>query len=217
MRKMTLELEPYEHIREDLAPLFEDLLSFEILEELKIDHVGGITVTIMEFHLRGTRPIEEIRTVGQMEIIGVLRSEGDRHVCLIRYTELDQDMELFKEFDLDLIKTTPFLVSETRQVHSVIGDDDSLRRYVELLKEMIGNVTEMSFTRASYQRHDILSVLTDRQRELLVTAHRHGYYEYPKRINTEGLAGRVDVSRPTLVQHLRKAEGRIMDELLTGY
>ncbi len=138
-------------------------------------------------------------------------------MCLVRYTEPEEDRELARRFDLDLINTTPFIVSETRQVHSVIGEDASLRSYVELIKEMIGTVTEMSFTRASYQRHDLLSVLTERQRELLVTAHRHGYYEYPKRINTEGLAERVDISRPTLVQHLRKAEGRIMDELLTGY
>lgn len=217
MRKMTLELEPYEHIREELAPVFEDILSFEILEMLKEDYEGGITVDLIEFHLRGTKPIEELRTIGQLEIMGVIKSEGDRHVCLVRYTEAEEDRELFRRFDLDLIKTTPFIVSETRQVHSVIGDDDNLRRYIELLKETIGTVGEMSLTRAAYQRHEILSVLTERQRELLVTAHRHGYYEYPKRINTEELAGKVDVSRPTLVQHLRKAEGRIMDELLTGY
>ncbi|UCC93680.1 MAG: helix-turn-helix domain-containing protein [Thermoplasmata archaeon] len=216
MRKMTLELEPYEHIREDLAYLFEDLVSFEILEMLKVDYEEGITVDLIEFHLRGTRPMEELRAIGQMEIMGILGSDGDRQVCLVRYTEPEEDRELAKRFDLDLIRTTPFIVSERRQVHSVIGNDENLRRYVDLVKEVIGTVGEMSFTKAAYQRHEILSVLTDRQRELLVTAHKHGYYEYPKRINTEGLAERVDISRPTLVQHLRKAEGRLMDELLTG-
>ncbi|NIP34866.1 MAG: hypothetical protein GWN18_07980, partial [Thermoplasmata archaeon] len=71
----------------------------------------------------------------------------------MRYTEPEEDRELARRFDLDLINTTPFIVSETRQVHSVIGEDASLRSYVELIKEMIGTVTEMSFTRASYQRH----------------------------------------------------------------
>lgn len=37
MRIMTLELEPYEHIREDPAPIFHDILSFEIVETLKIE------------------------------------------------------------------------------------------------------------------------------------------------------------------------------------
>ncbi|NIP34865.1 MAG: hypothetical protein GWN18_07975, partial [Thermoplasmata archaeon] len=74
MRKMTLELEPYEHIKEDLAPIFEHILSFQILEMLKIDYEEGITVDLIEFHLRGTCPIEELKPIGQMEIMGVLRS-----------------------------------------------------------------------------------------------------------------------------------------------
>ena len=75
----------------------------------------------------------------------------------------------------------------------------------------------MTFKKAAYQKHDILSVLTEKQREILVAAQKYGYYDYPKKISSELLSKKVNISRATLVQHLRKAEGRILAEIMAGY
>jgi hypothetical protein len=189
MRKMTIELEPYEAIREELSPMFDIIHSFEVLETMKIDWEEAIRVDLIELHLREELTIDDVSVIGDMEIVSVLKSEGNRHTCLAKYGEPDESKDLFKQFDLDLINTTPFFVSDMKHTYSVIGPDDSLRRYVELIKKIIGKVENMSFKRAAYQRHDILSVLTKKQREVLLTAHRYG---------------------------LRKAEERILDEILTG-
>jgi predicted DNA binding protein len=217
MRKMTLELEPYEMIRQEMGPMFKIIHSFEVLETMKIDWEEAIRVDLIECTLREGQSIDDVKEIGDMEILSVLKSEGDKHTCLAKYTEPDESKDLFKQFDLDLVNTTPFYVSEMRHTYSVIGDDDSLRRYVELIKRIIGKIEKMSFTRSAYQRHDILSVLTDKQRDILVTAHTYGYYDYPRRMNSERLSERVDVCRSTMVEHLRKAEGRLLGEILTGY
>jgi predicted DNA binding protein len=217
MRKLTIELEPYERIREELRPMFDIIESFEVLETMKIDWEEAIRVDLIECHLRETLSIDDVKVIGDMEILSVLKSEGDRHTCLVKYAEPDESKDLFKQFDLDLINTTPFFVSDMRHTYSVIGDDDSLRRYVELIKKIIGKVGNMSFKRAAYQRHDILSILTEKQREILLTAHRYGYYDYPRRMNSQRLSEKVDISRSTMVEHLRKAEGRVLSEILTGY
>jgi predicted DNA binding protein len=217
MRKLTLELEPYGDIREELRPMFETVHSYEILETLKTDYVEGVVVDLIECHLREELSIDDVAAIGEMEILSVLRSEGYMHVCLVRYQEPDESMDLFKQFDLDLINTTPFYVSDERHTYSVIGDDATLRRYVALIKEHIGKVTSMSFKRAAYGRHDILSILTARQKEVLLAAHKWGYYAYPKRISSARLSERVSLSQSTMLEHLRKAEGRLLDEILTGY
>ena len=204
-------------MREAQKPLFELIHSYEILETLKIDWEDGICVDLIEVTLRENQSIEELRFLGEMEILSVLKSEGFKHTCLIKSYESEESMDIFKEFDLDLIYSTPFIISDERCTFSVIGDNKNLTRFVDLIKIHAGEVVNVTFQKAKYQKQDILSVLTDKQREIIITAHKYGYYDYPKKINSEKLANKVNISKGTMVEHLRKAEGRILNEILAGY
>jgi hypothetical protein len=217
MRKLILELEPYEMIRKELKPMFDIIDSFELLETLKIDWEDGIRVDLMELHLKEGLSIHEINVIGDMEILSILKSEGSKHTCLIKYSEPEDSRDLFKEFELDLINTTPFFLSDTNHTYSVIGDNESLNKWVELIKERIGKIENMTFKKAAYQKHDILSVLTDKQKEVLLAAKKHGYYKYPKKIKSEDLAKKIGISKNTTIEHLRKAEERLMENILAGY
>jgi predicted DNA binding protein len=138
------------------------------------------------------------------------------HTCLVKYYEPRDAEDAPTEFDADLVYTTPNLISEERFVLSAIGTDRDLASFMEGVKEHVGEVTKMSMSRAAYQRRDILTVLTDRQREVLTVANQYGYYDYPRRVSSDKLAERVGISKPVLLQHLRKAEGRIMADIFAG-
>jgi predicted DNA binding protein len=56
--------------------------------------------------------------------------------------------------------------------------------------------------------------LTDKQAEALVLAHRHGLYASPRRVTAADIADGVGVSRSTYEEHLRKAESRIVGNLM---
>jgi len=217
MRKMTLEFEPYEEIKEKMIPMFEDIYSYEMLEELKTNWEEGTCVDLIECILKEGSSIQDIKSIGKMEILNVLKTEGSKNTCLVKHRETEDSMELFREFDLDLIFTTPNFVSQNKITCSYIGDNKNLTKFVELIKSHVGRIENLTFKQAAYQRQDILSVLTDKQRKILITAHKHGYYDYPRKINSEKLSKKVSISKPTLVQHLRKAEGRILTEILEGY
>ena len=216
MRKMVLDITPNETTRASLGPILEVLSSYEILEQLKYDRERGTCVDLISCRLREGLSIEDTGWFGHMEVLAVLRSEGDSHTCLVKYYEPPGSEDVGDEFEMDLVYTTPSLVSVDRMVISAIGVDRDLARLMEGVRRHVGKVTNMSLTRAAYQRRDILTVLTDRQREVLTAANRHGYYDYPRGVSSEKLASRVGISKPVLLQHLRKAEGRIMADIFAG-
>lgn len=56
--------------------------------------------------------------------------------------------------------------------------------------------------------------MTEKQMDALLKAHRYGYYNSPREITTESIAKGLGVSRSTYEEHLRKAENRIMGNLV---
>ena len=52
--------------------------------------------------------------------------------------------------------------------------------------------------------------LSERQREVYELARREGYYTWPRETSAGELAERLDVSKATLLEHLRKAESKLL-------
>jgi len=90
MRTLTLEIDPFETVKEEMAEIFAHVRSYSILETLKMDYKEGICIEIFEFILKESSSIDNIRTVGNLEILSVLKSTDDKHTCLIRYTEPEE-------------------------------------------------------------------------------------------------------------------------------
>ncbi len=214
MRKVIVEIEPYETTKEAQKPMFTHIRSYEVLEVLKMDHVKGLYVDLIECHLKENVSIDELASIGSMDILSVIRSEGDKHMCLVLGHEAEDATDIFKE--LNLIYTAPSLISEDRIIVSFISGQKDMISFVELVKAHIGKVVNLTFKQSTYEKKDLLSVLTDKQRETMIAAYRSGYYDIPTRISSERLSKMMNISKPTLLEHLRKAERRIITEILAG-
>lgn len=59
-----------------------------------------------------------------------------------------------------------------------------------------------------------LSDLTDRQREVLVTAYESGFFQSPRETTGEELADLLDLAQPTVTHHLREAQRRLLSRVL---
>lgn len=55
-----------------------------------------------------------------------------------------------------------------------------------------------------------INLLTEKQREVLLAAYTRGYYDIPRKVNTEALAKRLNLIDSTIVENLRKAEQRLI-------
>jgi predicted DNA binding protein len=58
--------------------------------------------------------------------------------------------------------------------------------------------------------------LTDRQREVLETAHAMGYFEYPRSANATEVAEELGIGLSTFAEHLAAAQEKLLDELLAA-
>ncbi|MHC1710138.1 MAG: helix-turn-helix domain-containing protein [Methanomassiliicoccales archaeon] len=216
MRTITLEIEPFETVKEEMSETFAQVHSYSILETLKTDYREGLCIEIMELILKEGVSINDIKILGNMQILSVLKSFDNKHTCLIKYTESEEAKEQFQESDLDLIHTIPTIISLEKFTISMMGEQKNLMDFVDMMKS-VGIIRRMSLRRAAYQKADVLDVLTDKQREVMIAAFQNGYFDFPKKIGSKQLCQMVNISKPTLLQHMRKAEGRILKEIMTGH
>jgi predicted DNA binding protein len=49
---------------------------------------------------------------------------------------------------------------------------------------------------------------------MLLTAYALGYYDVPRRISSDDLARHLDVDKSTIVEHLRKAERKLIGSII---
>ena len=81
----------------------------------------------------------------------------------------------------------------------------------------MGTIENISFQPATFSDYNILSCLTERQKEVITAAKESGYYEVPRKTSTEELSQKLGISTATVLEHLRKAEHRLMSHILAGH
>ncbi len=216
MRKMIITIDLKPPLDKMLEQALHNVESYTILELVRLDFHQGIKVGVMEVTMKEGFTIEDLTLPPPARVVSVIQSAGQVHTCVVQVQAPKEMLSIFREFDLDLIWDTPMGFTGDSLVLSVVGEDEELRKLMGAI-DTIGEVREMNVQPASFHREDIMANLTDRQREVLVAAKRYGYYEYPRRMNAKELSKRMGVSKATLVEHLRKAEGRLMASLLAGY
>ncbi|WP_301002605.1 helix-turn-helix domain-containing protein [Methanoculleus sp.] len=227
MRKMTVEVRPKDPLMgmppdaEDLNRAVKDLLdrveSVNVLELLKMNFERGEEVVVAEITMKEGYTITDLEFPEILGSLEVLKADGRVYTCLVRYVIRDEFLlEKMREFDLDVIWASPIYKSRDLFVHTCIGDVENLNKLLRLMSTF-GDVQNVIFEEASFSGNDPLSRLTPRQRDLLIAAKRYGYYEYPRRINSQQLAEKLGISKATAIEHLRKGEARLISTLLTGY
>jgi hypothetical protein len=227
MRKLIVEVYPKDPMMEapehvetmirDLKRIMDRIESMKLLELLKLDFERGEKTIVCEIVMHEGYTIEDLGLPEEMMTCEVLKAEGNRYTCFIRCSVRDEFLrQKMREFDLDVIWTSPIHKSHDCIVYSCIGDNENLNRFLRLMSTY-GEIRNVIFEQPSFSEHDILAHLTEKQRELLITAKRHGYYEYPRRITAQQLAAKAGISKATAVEHLRKAESRLVSVLLAGY
>lgn len=143
---------------------------------------------------------------------------GDRHVyrferdegrnCPCENVEL-HGCPVIDTYAVDGTLVITFHAPDVETLQDVIagvrGDNDSVR-VERLVRSAEGDTSNLVLVDRSR--------LTDRQREVLKTAHEMGYFDHPKGANAGEIADTLDIAPSTFSEHLAAAQRKVMDAVL---
>lgn len=216
IRKVIIELKTNPKFKQAQRNIFDKLESIEGLELFKIDFLRNYTLMLTEIKMKKGYTLNDAEIPPEAEILSILENKGTTYIVLMKlrpYIELDS---IVKKFDINAIWDSPLKVTEDRRIYSAIADKENIDKLLSAI-QFIGKIEKTIFQKPSYGIHGLLSSLTARQKEILILAKKMGYYEYPRKINSENLANILGISKAATIEHLRKAEVKIMSNLLAGY
>lgn len=102
----------------------------------------------------------------------------------------------------------------------VLSSDADVHAFFDALGAEVGDCAGMEMLRLTdlspQRQHENDTGLPREQREALLAAVEHGYYETPRRIDLTDLAGSLGVPRSTLSYRLRRAEAALAREFVAG-
>lgn len=212
VRQFTLSLRPGEGL---VHPVDDALAAVPAVGRESLSHVRSNTETsALCYRLEG----DEIALADVLEgRPDVLAHDvtGDTEGTFGLYLRLDGALETFERcfFEPGLLVDPPvtFLARGIRL--SVIGTSTMVKRAMERLPPAVA----CSVDRLGGAESDglLVAALTDRQREVIETAFGLGYYEIPRKTTHADIASTLDLSGSTVDEHLRKAEARLMEQLLS--
>jgi len=216
MRKIIVELDPI--VTSKLWPkkFFEKIEYGEGKSLLKLDFEKGIKIVICDIKMKEGFTLKDLSLPEGSVILDVLKEDNNKYTCLIKVIYEKKLMKIFKLFNFDVIYTLPSFVSKEKIVFSFISDNENLKKLLKVIK-VLGVVKNIHFQKVNFPEHDILSDLTEKQKEVLIAAKKNGYYDIPRKITTEELSKKLGISKATAVEHLRKAEKRMITFILAGY
>lgn len=100
-----------------------------------------------------------------------------------------------------------------------VPDQEALKEVIESIREHHPQVEVRRLVQSNDSGGDNLvffdrSVFTERQQEVLETAHQLGYFDHPKGANAGEVAAELGISRATFTEHLSAAQRKLLDSIL---
>ena len=108
----------------------------------------------------------------------------------------------------------PLEIKDGRIKASFLGTAQQIKQLLQLLRKSGFQFKIVSISDAKFSPNSPLGFLTEKQQKVLITAYRLGYYDIPKKTNTNEIAEKLHIRGSTAVRHREKAERKLLSALL---
>ncbi len=114
-----------------------------------------------------------------------------------------------------LMARPPDFLDMDRTKVEMIGKENEIKKLLHYTNKWGDNSFKiLGLTSIDTKGASLLSKLTARQRQMLLTAYALGNYDVPRRISSDELSRHLKVDKSTIVEHLRKAERKLIGSII---
>ncbi len=227
LRRLVLEL-PLEQLKDrgqaippHLTNLLEKVESLETLYVLKMvpgefAAVARVEVKDPRFKIEEIFPTEGIQ--GSKFEMELLDKESDTTSTYLMKSSARPYLRRIEQRSSIPYVATPFEYRNGKLRVAYLGSSSQIRRLLAVLarlsKQSRIRYRVTSLGDAKFPPNSPVGRLTEKQRRVLITAYRLGYYDVPRKVTAEELAERLNLVKSTFSAHIRKAEWRLLTEML---
>jgi len=215
MRRLILEVSEKELSKIGIQmPVFDKIKSLELLYFLRQDQEEFAAISHVEFKDPATK-VDELRSNGFLVEAQVLEQQKDG-VYTVFMRGGPSLSSVLKSIDVESgYLFPPIGISDGKIRISFLGNEAQVRTFLEKVDAAQIHYKVVMLTDANFSPFSPLNQLTEKQREVLLAAYKHGYYDIPRRISTRQLSKKLGIGDSTLAEHLRKAERQLLVSMLS--
>lgn len=185
-----------------------------VVSDLAAARDGPLTLAIEELHDElvtfilelGEGVDEALETLRASDQVKHVEDFGDGNVLVTKescgaYSAIERNHGILRR------RTS---IGSTRRVYSVLL---FRREDLSAMIEEFRDIGTVRLEKLSDFDGDVVR-LTDRQYEVMRRALDAGYFDWPRGVTSEELAAEMDITRATMLEHLRKAESKLLTDVL---
>ncbi|HYB03566.1 MAG TPA: helix-turn-helix domain-containing protein [Nitrososphaerales archaeon] len=207
MRKVIIEI-PRNKITDFSGE--EMLDSYKVIQRFKSDKDGFAAICQIKLRPANRKPSELVGHLGMTKLQVLTRLKDG---SLIAYVVGRSDSKWVEftsgKFGYQLApEITPSCMRKT-----FIGTRIQLQRVLSRLEKTGMPFKIISASEAKFEPNSLLLSLSESQRKTIAEAYTSGYFGFPKKTNSKKLARSLGISKPTLSEHLRKAEKNLLAQI----
>ena len=191
--------------------IMKKIKSFEVLHILRFDSSEAAAIFRLEPKDNSLKVEELLKSILQDLNVEYQLLEQDRGACIFFIRGKLAQPSSGTTNRRGMYPMLPFAIRDGKVRVTLVGDNEQVK---EFLENGGVNYKVLSLTDAKFSLNSPISRLTEKQQDAISLAFRLGYFDTPRKVSADELARKLGLSSSTLAVHLRRAERRLLAEML---
>ncbi len=198
------------------ADIFEYCKSYgHVIERFEVislfNMVDDMHSEVCKFTIREGVPVDQIKCNYVSNLI-VLQNKGREFICLVKGAFSEDIAKFLHTYGSKF--EPPVVFENDCLTFNMVGTPEDFNLFISDAIEKGWGLEILSMGTYNPEITAILDVLTPRQRNILIESYRLGYFDHPRKVNASDLADKMEVNKSTLLEHIHKAEKRLIGHIL---